>query len=234
MKTILQRIAAAGVAVLLLLSLAACRKNEPEEPGDNGKNNVSTAVYKVDGGDMGDSGLSWEITSDGVMVIRGSGEMPVYHYKSVEDSDLPWTAYLRGNVDNTLLLKKLVVEEGVLSISENAFYGCKALAEVVLPQSLTEIGYSAFINCRSLTRVSGGIGIGRIEEMAFQNCTMLAMFSVSPKLSEVQTGAFSGCNTLTLLVTGSETEWGEALEKMTVGEGNRAFHEATPRFYEVK
>lgn len=234
MKSVFGRIAAAALAVLLALSLVSCKKNTPDESDGNKDNSTSVAVYKVDGGEMGDSGLSWEITSDGVMVVRGNGKMPVYQYKSIEDSDLPWTAYLQGNVDNTLLMKKLVVEEGVISISENAFKDCKNLSEVVLPSTLTEIGYSAFGNCRRLTRVSGGIGLVRIEEFAFQGCGTLNLFSVSPKLAEVQNGAFSECGTLTLLVTGSETEWKAALEKMTVREGNGAFTSATTRFYEVK
>lgn len=236
MRSFWKKTTAFLLAALLLTSLAACRKKEPDPGNDDGgtSGGVPITVYKVDGGEMGDSGLSWEISSDGTMVVRGNGKMPEYEYKSVEDSDLPWTPYLQGNVDNTLLIKKLVVEEGVSSISENAFYGCKNLTEVVLPVSLTEIAYSAFINCRRLTRVSGGIGLVRIEEMAFQNCTSLNMFSVSPSLAEVQTAAFSGCGTLMLLVTGSEAEWKQALEKMTVGEGNAAFVEATPRFYEVK
>ena len=227
MRSFWKKTTAVLLAALLLTSLAACRKKEPD-PNDGGdpSDEKPISVYKVDGGEMGDSGLSWEISSDGTMVVRGNGKMPEYTYKSVEDSDLPWTPYLQGNVDNTLLIKKLVVEEGVTSISENAFYGCKNLTEVLLPVSLTEISYSAFVNCRRLTRV--------IEEMAFQNCASLNTLSVSPSLAEVQTAAFSGCGTLMLLVTGSEAEWKQALEKMTVGEGNAAFTEATPRFYEVK
>ena len=234
MKSVLKKILIFSLALTLLLPFAACKK-KPEEPGDNGGNsNPAIKTYTVNSGSVGESGLLWEILSDGTMYIRGEGEMPDFEYKSIEDSDLPWTAYLQGNVDNTLMIQKLVVEEGVTSISEKAFYGCKALTEVVLPKSLTEIGYSAFVNCRKLTRVGGGIGLLRIEEMAFQGCAALTTFSVSPKLTEIQTGAFSGCGTLTLLVTGNETEWKAALEKMIIGEGNSAFTEGKVRFYEVK
>lgn len=234
MRSLLKKMLLFMLALALLLPFAACKKQE-EDPGDN--KNLSDddpADYVAGEGQVPGSELTWEMRTNGTLYLRGTGAMPDFDFKSVEDSEIPWTAYLQGNIDTTLMIKKVVIEEGVTSIGENAFYGCRQLTDVTLPASLTEIGYNSFVNCRQLTKVSGGIGVKVIAENAFAGCTVLATFSVSTALAEVRTGAFSGCRTLTLLVTGTEDQWKTALDKMIVGEGNDAFRNATAKYYAVK
>ncbi len=234
MKSLLKKMLLFALALALLVPLSACKKQE-ENPDDGKKpSDDDPPDYVADEGQVPGSELTWEMRTNGTLYIRGTGAMPDFDFKSVEDSDIPWTAYLQGNIDTTLMIKKLVVEEGVTSIGENAFYGCKQLAEVVLPASLTEIGYNAFVSCRQLTKVGGGIGVRVIAENAFSGCTSLNTFSVSPVLEEVRVGAFAGCRTLTLLVTGNEEEWKKALGVMIIGEGNDAFSKATAKYYAVK
>lgn len=234
MKALLKKILLFALALALLVPLSACKKQE-ENP-DDGKNpsDDDPPDYVAGEGQVPGSELTWEMRTNGTLYLRGTGAMPDFDFKSVEDSDIPWTAYLQGNIDTTLMIKKVVIEEGVTSIGENAFYGCRRLTDVTLPASLTEIGYNSFVNCRQLTKVGGGIGVKIIAENAFSGCTVLATFSVSTALAEVRTGAFSGCRTLTLLVTGTEEEWKGALDKMIIGEGNDAFRNATAKYYAVK
>lgn len=234
MKALLKKILLFALALALLVPLSACKKQE-ENPDDGRKpSDDDPPDYVAGEGQVPGSELTWEMRTNGTLYLRGTGAMPDFDFKSVEDSDIPWTAYLQGNIDTTLMIKKVVIEEGVTSIGENAFYGCRRLTDVTLPASLTGIGYNSFVNCRQLTKVGGGIGVKVIAENAFSGCTVLATFSVSTALAEVRTGAFSGCRTLTLLVTGTEEEWKGALDKMIIGEGNDAFRNATAKYYAVK
>ena len=81
-------------------------------------------------------GLTWTLT-DGELKIIGSGEMPDYS----EDGDSPWAF----NED----IRKVIIDEGVTSIGEYAFYFC-TFSEVSLPKTLESIGENAFYGCFGL------------------------------------------------------------------------------------
>ena len=53
-------------------------------------------------------------------------------------------------------------------ISERAFYGCDALAEVQFPSTLREIGSSAFRSCRALKQVTLP-SLCTVDERAFKD-----------------------------------------------------------------
>lgn len=212
--------------LFLCAALAACekRREEPDFPdGPSKGTDGPTVATPSDSGEMAGSGLSWEIYADGTLYIKGSGDMPEYESSSIEDSDLPWNPYRRGNVDTTLTIKKIVVEEGVTSITPKAFEECVDLAQVTLPTTLKTVPYRAFTNCRKLTAVSGGIGLEIIEENAFQGCTALATISLSTPFRTVEYGAFDGCGSLTIYFTGDEAEWSETKALLEVAASNDAF-----------
>lgn len=215
------------LACLLCAALAACEKR-PEEPDfpenpSSGTTLPAASAEPADRGEIDGSSLSWEIYGDGTLYIRGSGDMPEFESSSIEDSDLPWNPYRRGNIDTTLTIKKVVVEEGVTTLSPYAFEDCVDLTQVTLPQSLVAVPYCAFTNCRKLTAVSGGIGLVRIEENAFQGCTALRTISLSAPLRTVELGAFSGCDNLTIYFTGDESEWEATKAGLDVAASNEAF-----------
>ena len=51
-------------------------------------------------------------------------------------------------------VKKVIIPEGVTTISHYAFAGMTGLEEVVFPSTLTTIGVGAFYNCRNLTKIT--------------------------------------------------------------------------------
>ena len=54
---------------------------------------------------------------------------------------------------NCKVLYKVILPEGVKTVSGSAFAGCKLLSEIVLPKTLTEIGDGAFTDCIKLATV---------------------------------------------------------------------------------
>ena len=61
----------------------------------------------------------------------------------------------------------IIVEDGVCSISGEAFYGCDGLKSIEIPNSVKSIGEDAFYNCSGLTSVVIGNGVTSIGSYAF-------------------------------------------------------------------
>ena len=71
-----------------------------------------------------------------VLTISGTGAM----------SDASPFMYNQG-------FKKVIIEEGITEISDDAFYSCSGITSVSLPSSLTRIGQDAFADCTGLKEV---------------------------------------------------------------------------------
>jgi len=99
-------------------------------------------------GDVTDT-ITWELTDDGVLYIRGTGEIPDYgdFYKNGNRASdpSPWELWHDE-------IKELVIEEGITRIGERAFadndieelYGYYNLTKVTLPRTLVSVGLDAF------------------------------------------------------------------------------------------
>jgi hypothetical protein len=101
--------------------------------------NVPTVVAS---GDCG-TGVTYSLTSDGVMTISGSGAMANY----TASSEAPWYSYRN-------LIESIVIENGVTSVGNYAFNGCSYLASVSIPATVTSIGDYAFKSCSNLATVT--------------------------------------------------------------------------------
>ena len=146
--------------------------------------------------------------SDGVMTISGNGAMKNYSYKS----EMPWFKYNDK-------IKSVVVEKGVTSIGDYAFYGMpnmtaiqlpegiKTIGEyafknstkldkIELPSTVKKIGESAFFGCTGLTKINIPEGIYTIWGYTFKNCTNLAEITLPSTLIKIDEAAFYGCTSL--------------------------------------
>ena len=85
-------------------------------------------------GTCGDD-LTWVLDDAGTLTISGTGCMYDCRYDS-----LPWGTNI----------EKAVLEEGVTSIGDYAFYKCNSLRSVTIPDSVTSIGNLAFGGCNNL------------------------------------------------------------------------------------
>ena len=116
------------------------------------------AATVVDSGYCGGEGdgtnLTWTLDSDGLLTISGTGAMGSCN-RSYSSSDGTYytTAPWGGSVANAQRVKTVVIEPGVTSIGDFAFYGCTGLTSVTIPDSVTSIGYYAFDGCTGLTGV---------------------------------------------------------------------------------
>lgn len=83
------------------------------------------------------------------------------------------------------------IPEGVVNISNNAFYSCDYLTTITFPKSLSQIDYRAFYNCSSISRVDLTGSKVSISGYAFQDAIINEIILTDAKL--VETSAFYFC-----------------------------------------
>ena len=87
--------------------------------------------------------LTWTLDSKGTLTISGTGAMTDYS----NDSNAPW-------FNSRSSIKSVIIESGVTTIGESAFFECISLESVTIPDSVTSIGDYAFEYCSSLASVT--------------------------------------------------------------------------------
>ena len=126
-------------------------------------------------------GLSWKLTKAGTLTISGKGAMPSDFSDS---SDQPWYSYSDR-------IRKIIIQEGITSIGDSAFYGSGALS-VEIPASVTSIGSNAFRNS-ALIYASVPGSVKTIGDSAFRECSNLTSVTVSEGVETIGQNAFRGC-----------------------------------------
>ena len=165
-----------------------------EETEEATEETVEDIALFADNGDMIASGecgkngdnLTWVLTVDGTLTISGSGEMENYTDSSVA----PWYS-------NRTKILSVVVELGVTSVGDYAFYACLKLASVSLPGDVKSIGRYAFQNCTKLTAVEIPDGVTSIGWHAFYGCGNLIGVTIPETVASIGAAAFYGCSSLT-------------------------------------
>ena len=143
--------------------------------------------------------LTWTLDADGTLNISGMGAMKDYGYDSNRNP-----VYKNSNV------KKVVIEDGVTSIGESAFFYCSSLTSITIPDSVTSIGDYAFFNCSSLTSITIPDSVTSIGESAFYGCSSLTSITIPDSVTSIGDSAFSYCSRLTsIMIPDSVTSIGD-------------------------
>ena len=136
-----------------------------------------------------DSGDCTVTLSEGVMTVSGTGAMANY----AKSSATPWYSD-RTDVET------VVIESGVTSIGDNAFYGCTNLESVSIPASVTSIGENAFSGCGSVAAAltvsfAEGSTLESIGNYAFMSSNLTSI-SIPASVTSIGQTAFGFCDNL--------------------------------------
>ena len=168
-----------------------------------------------------DGNISWKIEGS-TLTISGTGDMPDY----VNSQTAPWYNNYRETI------KTVVINDGVTSIGEDAFWNCdnlttitipnsvksirdgafdlcESLISISIPNSVTSIGVGAFRECRSLTSITIPNSITSIGRSAFVYCALTSVV-IPNGVESIEDGTFFGCDNLaTIIIPNSVTSIGE-------------------------
>ena len=109
----------------------------------------------IKSGDCGDN-VTYTLDDEGTLTISGTGDMKDFWW----NDGTPWYS-------ERYEINKVVIDVGVTSISEYAFYDAKNLKSVIISDSVTSIGYDAFLGCSSLKSVTIPDSVTSIGDRAF-------------------------------------------------------------------
>jgi len=87
--------------------------------------------------------IKWTLDVEGTLKISGTEAMTNYKYSH----DVPWSS-------NRESIKTVVIEDGVTTIGDYAFYSCDRLASITIPNSVKRISNSAFRYCYRLANIT--------------------------------------------------------------------------------
>jgi|GEM_PF-1445331 len=150
-------------------------------------NHVITATFAQTGillASGTSNNIEWGLFDTGHLLIRGSGPMPAYY-----NTGSPWYSYSSS-------IRSLEILNGVTSIGDSAFYGCRSLISVEIPGSVTSVGNSAFSDCNSLRNITIPSSVNAIGYTAFYGCRSLISITIPDGVSSIRENTFYGCSSL--------------------------------------
>ena len=136
--------------------------------------------------------IRWKLSDDGTLTISGT-DMPdyrIFYDTNTGQTIAPWYSEREK-------IKKIVIENGVTSIGQEAFTYCVSLTSITIPNSVTSIGGSAFTYCESLTSITIPNSVTSIGDWAFGGCLSLTSVTIPNSVTSIGESAFDGCKSLT-------------------------------------
>ncbi len=130
-------------------------------------------------------GIEWSLDGD-VLTISGKGEMRDF----TENDTPPW--YKQKDK-----IRAVIIESGITTVGDLAFYKHDNLISVTLADSVKEIGAYAFSDCASIKMIDLGSGIENIGKSAFARCSSLVNLRIPSSVKVIDDKAFYRCSALT-------------------------------------
>ena len=134
--------------------------------------------------------LTWKLYEDGTLNISGTGAMKDYSHSESNQSPV---------FDNDII-KSVVIEDGVTSIGNSAFWSCGGLISVTIPDSVTSIGNFALSGCVGLTNITIPNSVTCIGMKGFGGCSGLTSITIPNSVTSMGEGAFEFCSSLTSIL----------------------------------
>ena len=152
---------------------------------------ASAATYS---GTCGDN-LTWTYDSSTyTLTISGTGDM--YDYKS---NNRPWESYEDK-------IKTVVINDGVTTIGDFAFYYCTNLKSVTIPNGMSMINDSAFYACESLTSIIIPDSVTTISDYAFRYCGLMSI-TIPDSVTTIGWATFANCYNLKSIIVDSNNQY---------------------------
>ena len=172
------------------IAQASGKKAESEVASSTAASSLSqNAADLIDSGSCGKN-ATWELYKDGTLYIKGTGAMQDYDWNYNETTKIvttgaPW------HDSHSASVKKLVVEDGITSIGNDAFSECESLVSAELAEGITSIGDGAFTDCRDLEKINIPNSVTSIGYDAFDSCWALTSLELPSGLSKLESSAVS-------------------------------------------
>ena len=145
------------------------------------------------GVDSDPDSVTWTLDSEGTLEFSGSGYMRRYRVPS--QASVAWPDELVPWGDHISDIKKVVINDGVLSIGAYVFSEHVNLSEVLIASSVSEIQRYAFDHCSSLKTVVFPQSL-RLEDYVFNYCTNLRTITIPSRVDVIPEGTFYACSGL--------------------------------------
>lgn len=129
-----------------------------------------------------DAEQGWSL-QDGTLVITAQGAMQDYD----SAAQTPW-------FKDRAEIRKIVVQKGVTTIGDYAFYGCENVTSVTLPDTVTQIGKLAFYGCKNLSTLTVPDSVLVVEDYAFAKAVGLQSIVFRGNAPVLGAGIFAGLN----------------------------------------
>ena len=150
-----------------------------------------------DSGSCGDNLTYTYVESKHTLTISGTGSMTDYYW----GNHSPWYDYRKE-------IASVILESGVTSIGNFAFYECWRLTSVTIPGSVTSVGEHAFFECGSLTSITIPDSVTSIGKWAFGFCGLTSI-TIPNSVTSIGQSAFQNCSLTSVTIPNSVTSIGE-------------------------
>ena len=113
-------------------------------------------------------------------------------YVNQSDFDIKESVLVKFKSD----LPVAVIPNGVISIGDEAFYGCSKVTNISIPDSVSSIGNYAFCDCNKLVDIVIPNSVISIGDCAFYDCVELMNVHIPNSVVSIGEKSFCNCSNL--------------------------------------
>ena len=170
------------------------------------QNNIADDGYEYDVVD----GIRYGFKDNEAKVISNNyfGDVTIPSTVEYKDKDYIVKSIRFGAFARCYNLASVIIPDGVTSIGDSAFFGCKNLVRVNTGANskLENIGRYAFSGCSSITSITIPDGVTSIGDEAFRDCSSLTSIAIPDGVTSIGDSAFFGCKNLVRVNTGANSK----------------------------